>query len=305
MKRLLAALIINCISCTGLAAQPFPVSIRGMDIDLPLFSLFALPGEALSIRYPGAGSEGLEAVLNENRTGQVGDSEWRFRAPPRPGIYAIRLTHAPSRRQTRLNLLVMQPATEVKKQHLNGYRIDDYPPPRAKTPELYQPPRGFIEVSEANRKLQLTPHFTLEQFLCKQKSGFPKYLALHERLLALLERIVPMLHTEGFPVTTLSPISGYRTPYYNRLIGNVPNSRHVFGDAYDWYVDVDGDGRMDDINGDGQLDGGDSRALFKLVNAFLDRPENKAFVGGLGRYRPTASHGGFVHVDTRGYRARW
>ena len=34
-------------------------------------------------------------------------------------------------------------------------------------------------------------------------------------------------------------------------------------------------------------------------------PENASLVGGVGRYRMTSRHGGFVHVDTRGYSARW
>ena len=42
-----------------------------------------------------------------------------------------------------------------------------------------------------------------------------------------------------------------------------------------------------------------------IVDAFKARPENVLLVGGTGRYNKTAYHGGFVHADTRGYRARW
>ena len=28
-------------------------------------------------------------------------------------------------------------------------------------------------------------------------------------------------------------------------------------------------------------------------------------IGGIGVYRATGAHRGFVHIDTRGYRARW
>lgn len=285
--------------------QALPLSVRGIDINLPLFSLFALPGEEIRLGFYQTGTDGITLTLDERSRGTVSADEWRVRAPRTPGLYALRVAHAASGRETRLNLLVMVPAARVSDGHLNAYRIDSYPEPRARHAALYQPPAGFIEVTPALRRLQLSPHFQLEQFLCKQKSGFPKYLALQERLLILLEKLVPVIQQAGFAVKTLSPISGYRTPYYNRMIGNVPNSRHVFGDAYDWYVDADGNGRMDDINGDGKLDGGDSRALFKLVDSFLARPASAIFVGGLGRYKPTASHGGFVHTDTRGYRARW
>ena len=47
-------------------------------------------------------------------------------------------------------------------------------------------------------------------------------------------------------------MSGYRTPFYNRSIGNQTRfSRHVYGDAADIYADDDGDGKMDDLDGDG------------------------------------------------------
>jgi hypothetical protein len=41
----------------------------------------------------------------------------------------------------------------------------------------------------------------------------------------------------GHNVDGLTIMSGYRTPFYNRAIGNVPNSRHVFGGAADFYID--------------------------------------------------------------------
>jgi hypothetical protein len=33
--------------------------------------------------------------------------------------------------------------------------------------------------------------------------------------------------------------------------------------------------------------------------------EHPRLVGGIGLYAPTGAHAGFVHLDTRGYRARW
>lgn len=307
MRDLAPGLMLTLLFCHGMPAQtePLPMTVRGIEISLPLFSIFALPGEPLSLGFQQPDGKGIALTLDERPAGQRLSGEWRLQAPQKTGLYALRLSHTPSGRETRLNLLVMVPASRVQDGHLNGYRVDKYPQPKVGHPALYQPPRGFIEATPGNHRLQLSPHFNLEQFLCKQEGGYPRYLALQESLLALLERLVPVVQEAGFPVKTLSPISGYRTPYYNRLIGNVPNSRHVFGDAYDWYVDTDGDGRMDDINGDGKLDGGDSRALFNLIDSYLARPTNAFFIGGLGRYKPSASHGGFVHVDTRGYRARW
>jgi hypothetical protein len=33
--------------------------------------------------------------------------------------------------------------------------------------------------------------------------------------------------------------------------------------------------------------------------------ESPKYVGGLGTYEPTHTHGAFVHVDVRGFEARW
>ena len=71
------------------------------------------------------------------------------------------------------------------------------------------------------------------------------------------------------------------------------------------FVDVDGDGRMDDLDGDGDQDLVDVALLAEIADEFMRRPGNSLIFGGVGRYGKTSRHGGFVHVDTRGYAARW
>lgn len=197
------------------------------------------------------------------------------------------------------------PASGIVDGHLNGYRIGAPPPGNSKYPERYAPPGTFFEVTGENVDMPVSPHFTLGQFLCKQESQYPKYIVLQESLLILLEALLGAVREAGYPVATFGVISGYRTPYYNKRIGNVANSRHVYGDAMDFFVDVDGDGLMDDLNGDGRKNREDIDLLYEIVEAFLRRPENKVLVGGVGRYYQSAHHGGFIHVDSRGYRARW
>lgn len=63
-------------------------------------------------------------------------------------------------------------------------------------------------------------------------------------------------------------MSGYRTPYYNRSIGNETRySRHVYGDAADIYVDDDDDGIMDDLDGDGKSTLDDARTLGEVIGS--------------------------------------
>jgi len=62
---------------------------------------------------------------------------------------------------------------------------------------------------------------------------------------------------------------------------------------------------MDDLNGNGRIDDGDVDVLYALVERFMVRPQAQLLLGGLGKYYGTAYHPSFVHVDARGYRARW
>ena len=83
------------------------------------------------------------------------------------------------------------------------------------------------------------------------------------------------------------------------------SGRHVYGDAADIYVDENGDGTMDDLNGDGQTTLDDARALASVVEGLSQKSWYQPFEGGLGLYDANPAHGPFVHVDVRGYPARW
>jgi len=197
------------------------------------------------------------------------------------------------------------PASEITDGYLNGYRIGAPPPANNKHPAHYEVPRTFYEVTLENVNTPVSAHFNLSQFLCKQESDFPKYVVLQEPLLELLEGLIGAVQEAGYPVESFGVISGYRTPAYNQSIGNVANSRHVYGDAMDFFIDMDGDGRMDDLNGDGKQNREDVDILYTIVTNFKQRAENSALLGGVGRYYQASHHGGFIHVDTRGYSARW
>jgi hypothetical protein len=280
------------------------LDIKGHAVRQELFSIMASPGETVRIGLlPYTGVE-LELRLDGKPTGQRTELEWELAAPRQPGSYHLQLRRPDTGDVSRLKLWVTVPGSSVSDGRLQNYRIGDYPPPRAKR-RNYDRPAGFIEVTADNIDTALSPHFTLRQFVCKQESGFPKYVVVQESLLLLLEGLVATARDEGFPIATFGIISGYRTPWYNRRIGNVKYSRHVYGDAMDIFIDADGDGRMDDLNGDGSLNAADIQLFYNMVNVFKARPENLKLVGGVGRYNKTSRHGGFVHVDTRGYRARW
>ena len=45
--------------------------------------------------------------------------------------------------------------------------------------------------------------------------------------------------------------------------------------------------------------------IYELVDRQYVKPWYQRFVGGLGRYKRSATHPPFVHIDARGSHARW
>ena len=199
------------------------------------------------------------------------------------------------------------PAKKVGKDgQLNGYRIGAYPQQPLRGLDIYLPPKGFVEVTEETAALRVSPNFTLGEFVSKQASGYPKYVVLRSSLLLKLENILAGLNNAGHPADRLVIMSGYRTPFYNRSIGNVQYSRHVWGGAADVYVDDDPrDGRIYERNGDGRVDRSDAKWFASFVDEMSRKGAFGPRVGGLGVYGITSAHGPVIHVDVRGTRARW
>ena len=289
------------------AREPVSFAVQVQDEVNPhrLMSAFVMPGESMELE-PLLTERGDDFVLRADAgtLEQTAPGRWRWTAPEAPGIHCITVEETDSGETMCVNAFVLTPwdGREV----LNGYRIGRYPTELYRGLESYRAPEGFIEVTEENEETWITPHLQLEQFVCKQASGYPKYMTLRTRLLLKLERLLSEAQEAGIPVETFYVMSGYRTPFYNEAIGNQTTfSRHTHGDAADIFVDRDRDGRMDDIDGSGTVTVGDARSLAVLVEALYDRPWYRPFIGGLGIYGPAPHRGPFIHVDTRGYRARW
>jgi uncharacterized protein YcbK (DUF882 family) len=136
---------------------------------------------------------------------------------------------------------------------------------------------------------------------------WPKFLVLEIRNVDKLELVLADLQQRGVNVSGVRVMSGFRTPQYNKGGGNTAGraglSRHMYGDAADIFIDSDGNGVMDDLNHDGKSTIADAR----VISAAVDRVEaaHPELIGGAGVYPAESGHGPFIHIDTRGYRARW
>ncbi len=269
-------------------------------------AITTLPGESveLSIELPpvGAGPEEFRLLAEDGVVPEVAPGRWQWRAPLTPGAAPLRVEALSGSSAIHLNVLILHPFDRIDENGaLNGYRIGRY----RVGPGGDLPPPGFVEGVPDVLDLRVAPHFTLRQFLCKQP-GEPPYLAISEPLVLKLEAILEELAGEGIEAETLEVMSGFRTPAYNRGIGNVTDgSRHLWGDAADIFVDRTGDGWMDDLNGDGEIDLADGDFLYEIAERVDRGGEPHIEPGGLSLYPENALHGPFVHVDARGFRARW
>ncbi|TNC81238.1 MAG: hypothetical protein C9356_10250 [Oleiphilus sp.] len=271
-------------------------------------SFFVLPSQEIDIHYdPDDDHETPPPIKTCSQAGctDYPDGLWKFTAPNEPGLVSYRV-QPKGKAEATLNIFVMYPAKDIKEGKLNGYRIGQYPDKPYKGLAIYNPPLGFVEVTKENENTFIAPHYQLKQFVSKQGGNYPRYVVLQTRMLRKLEFLTEEVNKKGIYCNGFHVMSGFRTPYYNKAINNKLWSRHQWGGAADIFVDENPkDGYMDDLNKDGKRDVNDAKVLASIVEKYFSDPDYKPFIGGMGIYKKNAAHGPFVHVDVRGFRARW
>jgi hypothetical protein len=278
------------LACPGAAASidSSEVRVNGEPLPFDIWHTSLLPGETLDLDLP----VGAKAFLDGTRV-----SSWQ--APAEAGIHELRIQQG-DRTIAEASIFVLEPSSEIDANGaLNGYKIGTYP--RAM-------PQGFIRLdSVEDYKTPISPSFQVGQFICKQQPNhFPKYVLVSAPNLQRSEALLESLRADGLTeANTFFVMSGFRTPFYNTAIGSAKLSRHMYGDAFDIYLDVSPrDGVMDDLNGDGRVTKADANFLYDYAaELFSNRPDLPK--GGIGAYGPNSVRGPFVHVDGRGRMARW
>ena len=199
------------------------------------------------------------------------------------------------------------PFARKKGTHIGRYKMGRWPQETGGSANEYTAPEGFMRVTPADTARRVSQRFELGWFLTHdQQDVWPKYAIVRPELLDKLELLGDALLAKG-KSDRMVVMSGFRTPQYNApgvgAGGRVEDSRHLYGDAADVYVDADGDSLMDDLDGDGKTTVEDARWLAALA----EQVENahSELSGGIGVYPAAEDHGPFVHVDVRGKRARW
>jgi len=242
--------------------------------------------------------------------GSAAESTSKFVAPARPGIWNLALKVGNAIKPLAdFSVITLRPATEKRAGRLGLYYIGNWPAARRGRPGVsYDPPSGFIEVTQQTQNTQLSEHFKLKDFFPHdQQNVWPKYIVVDMKLIDKNELVLQDLKERGINPAGVRVMSGFRTPQYNTgggdPRGRAALSRHMYGDANDIYIDNDGDGRMDDLNHDGRVNIADAKVIQDAVNR-VERA-HPSLIGGCGIYSGTSAHGPFTHIDTRGYPARW
>jgi uncharacterized protein YcbK (DUF882 family) len=231
-------------------------------------------------------------------------------APETAGIWKLALKVGTALKPvTDLSIITMRPFSEKQRGRIGLYYIGSWPGEKRRNVRMnYANPSGFIEVTPQNETTYVSQHFQLSNFLTHDQEGvWPKYLVLQLRLVDKLELVLSDLESRGYDISGVTVLSGFRTPQYNTgggdPRGRAALSRHMYGDAADIFIDNDHNGVMDDLNHDRRVNIRDAQVILAAVDR-VER-EHPELVGGAGVYVASGGHGPFIHIDTRGFRARW
>lgn len=113
------------------------------------------------------------------------------------------------------------------------------------------------------------------------------YWLVDPKVLVAFLRLKIEMEKKGLNWNKLYVTSGHRTPLQNKRAGGAPRSRHICGEAIDFQVG--------DVDGNMLIDGKDKLKVLEICEVIIGNQ------GGIGLYPGTPS----VHIDTRGFRARW
>ena len=282
----------------------------------------------------------MDWVVPAGQVQRVGEGLLEWKAPLQPGNYLIELqinreeiclkttdgqeTVLGSGRQsnstTRFMMLVQYPYDRDGDGQLAGSPVGIYPNEDAENAstyvamrrDLYRPPEWFVKLTPEVADLHVSQHFRLKDFApdADLEKG-PAFIVLSFRLIERLESLIMELKASGHEVETLKIARGFLTPnqqlQLNRKGADLTEfTRHIYGDAAVLFVDVDGDGLMDDLNRDGEIDVADAEFLGSIVDG-IERKVRK--FGGMGLLAmpkdPNLPRTPCIAIDMRGSRARW
>lgn len=159
----------------------------------------------------------------------------------------------------------------------------------------YRPPVFYV-VERKDLRRRIVGRNRLRQLVCRDlryrsslfTPGRRLYLGIDPDILHKAIDLQHSLKAYGYDPYAFRINSGHRTPSHNRIVGGARGSRHQRGDALDLSIG--------DVDRNGWSDRRDKAIVLRILDGRVIGSR-----GGLGLYPGTQT----VHMDLRGYRARW
>ncbi len=316
------------VPCAARAAEPAlhcqwtnPNTGRQMTLafqENPL--LVVSPGETFSLAAFAGATQGEVTVFRGTEPVRTAPAV-SLAAPAEPGAYYIPLavSAAGARRETEICVLVPYKAVGRKASNgwtlfVDGEDMGSYRDPARsgnvkvkENPESYMPPPLWLRVTPQNAEFAVVPGVkTIDLVIPSEDTGerHSDLVPVHYPMWLAIVAVRAELERRGIPASALKIISMLRTPRYNRSVGSGAYGRHIYGDAFDFYIDIEGDGKASDLNRDGRRDRRDAYPVVALLEDLQD--DGKIPMGGIGIYNTVGGdHEVTMHLDMRGHRATW
>lgn len=244
-----------------------------------------------------------------------------FTAPEKAGVHYITLSlDAPGRREEREVCVLVPYKGAARKSNkgfdlvVDGEEVGHYRQPSAsgnrkvrENPDSYQPPVWWLRITPTNGDFEVVPGVKTSELVALTEDTGMRHSDLAPVCYPMWRGIVALrmaLERKGIPGSALKLISMFRAPPYNRMVGSNAYGRHVYGDSFDFYIDLDGSGKAADLNRDGKLDRRDAYPVVAIIEDLQD--DGKIPMGGIGVYNTQGGdHEVTMHLDMRGHRATW
>jgi hypothetical protein len=332
-RRRKAVLFLICLLCllaahAACAAEvllrcrwPSPNDHREQEIAFAANPLLVmLPGDNLLLACDADGNPGRITVLKDGQPIRE-DAAINFTAPDKPGSYYIPLLLSAGghKREAEICVLIPFKASARKTDRgfdvrVDGVEMGQYRHPHRSgnakvrnNPDSYQPPPWWLRITPMNRAFEVVPGLTAGDLVVpSEDTGLPHtdLVPVCYPMWRATDTLRHALAAKGIPGNALKIISVFRAPSYNRGVGSNAFGRHIYGDAFDFYIDIEGTGKASDMNRDGRLDRFDAYAVVALIEDLQD--DGKIPMGGIGVYNTVAGdHEVTMHLDMRGHRATW
>ena len=131
--------------------------------------------------------------------------------------------------QSQETCLEKQTSQKVVEQDSNYIYEDPEVDPRFPSsfdPHFYTPPHSFIQLDPSSQEKSMSKHFAIKELMSLRKGKYALYSS------KALDLIQTMRSSAASPFIINS---AYRSPGYNKGVGGATWSRHMYGDAIDFY----------------------------------------------------------------------